>query len=93
MSPKTTRPTDQHKSAMDRLLQIRPRFMRSVHLERDISDASSSQGYILTPVAHNAITRICGSFYGNSTQRAFRVAGALPLRPNDSEHQSANSHT
>jgi len=75
MSTKTTRPTDQHKSAMDRLLQIRPRFMRSVHLERDISDASSSQGYILTPVAHNAITRICRSFYSNSTQRAFRVAG------------------
>ncbi|MBZ5605649.1 MAG: hypothetical protein LAO79_25395 [Acidobacteriia bacterium] len=75
MSTKTKRPTDQHKSAMDRLLQIRPRFMRSVHLERDMSDASSSQGYILTPVAHNAITRICGSFYSNSTQRAFRIAG------------------
>lgn len=60
---------------MDRLLQIRPRFMRSINLERDLSDPASSQGYILTPVAKNALTRICASFNGNSTQRAFRIAG------------------
>jgi hypothetical protein len=65
----------QPKTAMDRLLQIRPRFMRSVHLERDINDRSSSQAYILTPVAKNALTRICASFEGSSTQRAFRIAG------------------
>ena len=75
MSTMPKRPIDQHKTAMDQLLQIRPRFMRSVHLERDFSDASSSQGYILTPVAENALTRICASFCGNSTQRAFRIAG------------------
>jgi hypothetical protein len=74
MSTIPKRPMD-HKTAMDQLLQIRPRFMRSVHLERDLSDTSSSQGYILTPVAKNALTRICASFYGNSTQRAFRIAG------------------
>ena len=67
--------SSEHKTAMDHLLQIRPRFMRSVHLERDLSDPSSSQGYILTPVAKNALTRICASFYSNSTQRAFRIAG------------------
>jgi hypothetical protein len=66
---------NQHKTAMDELLQILPRFMRSVHLERDLTDASSSKGYILTPVAKSALTRISASFYGNSTQRAFRVAG------------------
>jgi hypothetical protein len=75
MSTATKRPMDQHQTAMDQLLQIRPRFMRSVHLERDICDTSSSEGYILTPVAKNALTRICASFYGNSTQRAFRIAG------------------
>lgn len=62
MSTMPTRATDQHRTAMDQLLQIRPRFMRSVHLERDLSDTSSSQGYILTPVAKNALTRICASF-------------------------------
>jgi vacuolar-type H+-ATPase subunit E/Vma4 len=69
------RPVNDRNVAMEQLLQIRPRFMRSVHLERDLSDASSSQGYILTPVATSALTRICVSFSGNSTQRAFRVAG------------------
>lgn len=72
---KHKRSPDHHKTAMDRLLQIRPRFMRSVHLERDVSDGSSSLGYILTPVATNALTRICASFHSNSTQRAFRIAG------------------
>jgi hypothetical protein len=75
MSTLAKRPMDQRKIAMDQLLQIRPRFMRSVHLERDFSDTSSSQGYVLTPVSKNALTRICASFYGNSTQRAFRIAG------------------
>ncbi|MCL4796588.1 MAG: hypothetical protein KJZ84_18635 [Bryobacteraceae bacterium] len=60
---------------MDELLQIRPRFMRSVHLERDLTDGSSSLGYILTLVATNALTRICASFHSDSTQRAFRIAG------------------
>ena len=75
MSTMPKRLHDQHETAMDELLQIRPRFMRSVHLERDLSDMSSSQGYVLTPVAENALTRICASFYNNSTQRAFRIAG------------------
>ncbi len=65
----------QHENTTNRLLQIRPRFMRSVHLERDLNDTSSSLGYILTPVAANALTRICASFHSNSTQRAFRIAG------------------
>lgn len=65
----------QHEIAMEQLLQIRPGFMRSVHLERDLSDASSSHGYILTPVAQDALSRICASFEGKSTQRSFRISG------------------
>ncbi len=57
------------------LLRIHPRFMRSVHLERDIKDPTSSLGYILTPVAQQAIHRISTGFRANSTQRAWRVAG------------------
>lgn len=57
------------------LLQIHPRFMRSVHLERDIQDPRSSQAYILTPVARQALERITASFRSNSTQRAWRIAG------------------
>jgi len=75
MSTMSNRPMIKQRLATDRLLQIRPRFMRSIHLERDFNDASSSHGYILTPVAKNALTRICASFAGSSTQRAFRIAG------------------
>ena len=75
MSKTVKRPAVRYAAEIDQLLQIRPRFMRSVHLERDLSDASSSQGYILTPVAEHALMRICASFYGNSTQRSFRIAG------------------
>jgi hypothetical protein len=49
--------------------------MRSVHLERDFKDPSSSLGYILTPVAHQVIERITAGFQTNSTQRAWRIAG------------------
>jgi len=67
--------TNRDEMVMDHLLHIRPRFMRSVHLERDFSDTTSSLGYILTPVAENALSRICASFQPSSTQRAFRIAG------------------
>ena len=57
------------------LLRIHPRFMRSVHLEHDVKDPNSSLGYILTPVAQQAIERITAGFQTNSTQRAWRIAG------------------
>ena len=57
------------------LLRIHPRFMRSVHLERDITDPASSLGYILTPVARQALARIAAGFRVNSTQRAWRISG------------------
>ena len=49
--------------------------MRSVQLERDITDPTSSMGYILTPVAEHALERITASFQTGSTQRAWRVSG------------------
>jgi hypothetical protein len=66
---------NQNGTATDSLLRIHPRYMRSVHLERDFSDPASSLGYVLTPVAGNAFSRICAGFHRNSTQRAFRIAG------------------
>ncbi|MHC1763381.1 MAG: hypothetical protein AB9869_03600 [Verrucomicrobiia bacterium] len=61
--------------SMGSLLRIHPRFMRSVHLERDFADTSSSAGYVVTPVALAALSRIRAGFRPDSTQRAFRVAG------------------
>ncbi len=67
--------TYKYSNAMEGLLQIRRQFMRSVHLERDFADPTSSLGYVLTPVGRAAISRISAGFQPNSTQRAFRIAG------------------
>src|SRR5947209_3719557 len=66
---------NENRSLMGALLRIHPRYMRSVHLERDFGDPSSSLGYVLTPVARSAILRICDGFQSGSTQRAFRLSG------------------
>jgi hypothetical protein len=57
------------------ILRLHPRFLRSVHLEGDLRDPGSSQGYVCTPLAHQALQRILASFQVNSTQRAWRIAG------------------
>ena len=62
-------------SSIASLMRIHPHFMRSVHLERDIKDPSSSLGYILTPVAEQALERIKTGFKNQSTQRAWRLTG------------------
>jgi hypothetical protein len=66
---------DQSGTPLASLLGIHPRYMRSVHLERDFSDTTSSLGYVLTPLASDAISRICAGFRPDSTQRAFRISG------------------
>ena len=71
----TSRPASNRDVLISSLLRIHPRFMRSVHLERDINDSTSSLGYILTPVAQQSLERIINGFGDNSTQRAWRIAG------------------
>src|SRR4051812_8789591 len=70
-----TRPIKSSVTANASLVRIHPRYMRSVHLERDFADPTSSEGYVLTPVARAAFQRISNAFRKGSTQRAFRVAG------------------
>lgn len=60
---------------MASLLRVHPRYMRSVHLERDFVDPSSSLGYVVTPLAKSACVRICAGFQSKSTERAFRISG------------------
>src|SRR5205809_2179613 len=67
--------TNQNRLTMASLLRVHPGYMRSVHLERDFVDPSSSLGYVVTPVARNACLRICAGVQSNSTQRAFRISG------------------
>ena len=62
-------------SSMASLMRMHPNFMRSVRLERDINDPSSSLDYILTPAAKQALERIKIGFKNRSTQRAWRLTG------------------
>ena len=65
----------QREKSMESLLNIHPRHMRSVHLEGDFADTTSSLGFVLTPVAADALSRISSAFRSDSTQRAFRISG------------------
>jgi len=75
MARKPSHTVDGRALTIGSLLRIHPRFLRSVHLERDIEDPSSSLGYILTQTSSQAIERISESFRAGSSQRAWRLAG------------------
>jgi hypothetical protein len=57
------------------LFQIRNRFLRSAHLERDFADPSSLQGYIVTEQTKRNIERLAAGLAPNSGQRAWRITG------------------
>jgi hypothetical protein len=57
------------------VFQIRSRFMRSIHLERDFSDESVVQGYVLTPHARAGMERLAEGLLPRSTQRSWRITG------------------
>lgn len=57
------------------LFQTQTRFLRSTHLERDFTDTSSLQGYVLTDQNKLSLQRIAGGLYPQSGQRAWRITG------------------
>jgi hypothetical protein len=57
------------------IFQVRSRFIRSVHLERDFRDPDALQGYVLTPSAKTGLQRLSKGLAPLSTQRAWRITG------------------
>jgi hypothetical protein len=55
------------------LFNIRGRFLRSAHLERDFHDPTALQGYIVTPQIRASFDRIASGLDRRSGQRAWRV--------------------
>ena len=51
------------------------RFLRSVQLERDFSDAAALESYIATPPMAEALHRILESIEDGSKRRAWRITG------------------
>lgn len=57
------------------IFDIKKRFLRSTHLERDFEDGSALQGYVLTPPAQEGFERLLQGLQPKSGQRAWRVTG------------------
>jgi hypothetical protein len=58
-----------------RLLRVRPRYQRSVHLGRDLKDANALDGYHLTPLAKSVLNRIADGLEPASRARAWSLTG------------------
>lgn len=56
------------------VVQIRSRFMRSIHIERDFGDGSL-QDYIVTPHTKTTLARLVKGLAAESHQRAWRITG------------------
>jgi hypothetical protein len=54
---------------------IKKRFLRSTHLERDFEDRSALRGYVLTPPAQEGFERLVQGLQPKSGQRAWRLTG------------------
>ncbi len=57
------------------LHQIRPRFLRSAHLERDFQDPAAMTGYVITPQIGANLHRVSSGLEKTSGQRAWRITG------------------
>lgn len=57
------------------LMRINPRFRRSVQIELDLNDRSSTENYVITDFVKNCFRRLSTSFEQSSSQRAWRLTG------------------
>lgn len=57
------------------LFDIKKRYLRSTHLERDFADSSALRGYVLTPPAREGFERLLQGLSPKSGQRAWRITG------------------
>jgi hypothetical protein len=56
-------------------LQFAPRYVRSLEIERDLSDPRAVEGYVLTPAVLLATQSLASGLRRESTQRAWRITG------------------
>ena len=60
---------------LDKLVVVRPRFVRSVSLVRDAGRPDALDGYILTPSGRGILERLISSLDGTSPARAWSLTG------------------
>lgn len=66
---------DTKPRTMLHLIEVRPQHLRSVQIERDYSDPSTSSHYVVTPFVAATFERIGQSLQFCSTARAWRLTG------------------
>ena len=63
------------KNRISDLFDIKRRFLRSTHIERDFADGSALRDYVMTPPAQEGFERLLQGLSPKSGQRAWRVTG------------------
>ena len=57
------------------LFQVKSRFLRSAHLERDFNDPTCLSGYVMTNFTHACLGYVANGLKPRSGQRAWRMTG------------------
>lgn len=60
---------------LSKLFQIKGRFRRSVHLERDFYTENTLDGYILTVTAREMLSRVISTLENGATSKAWSITG------------------
>ncbi len=60
---------------MTALLPVRARYVRSVHLERDLWSDGALDGYVVTGEGRRVLARLAAALRGTSADRAFTLTG------------------
>ena len=60
---------------LSELFQVKGRFRRSVHLERDFYTKNALDGYILTVTAREMLSRVISTFENETTSKAWSLTG------------------
>ena len=62
-------------SPLSKLFQVKGRFRRSVHLERDFYTENTLDGYVLTVTARDTLVRIVSTLENENTSKAWSLTG------------------
>lgn len=63
------------ETEISNLFDIKNRFLRSAHLERDFKDSTALNSYVLTPQTKDYLARLTSGLKPQSGQRAWRITG------------------
>ena len=57
------------------IFQVKGRFRRSVHLERDFYTENTLDGYVLTVTAREMLSRVVSTLENETTSKAWSITG------------------